>query len=351
MLRMWCILFVFVWAIFGGGPCRALEHPYLVSEKYLKDELAVAGYVVRIYYDPYAIKGALRILRDGAVRFEEEGTFYEIGLRSNDDQPVHALIRKGLDLTGDGTPNIVVHHWTWGMHCCYTVYVFSLGEDVRLIDTFDVQDDSLFTFEDIDHDGSWEFLTRDYTFAYWNASFAGSPAPLVILRYEDGRYRLALDLMASPLPDPVEEFKAMVRSQEWCAENTHAWRKAGTCVTSPVWGYMLELIYTGHPREAWEFLDRAWSGSADAKLLFIRDFKDQLALSPYASELPVDLREIRSRTDAARTEAPEGVVAQTYSMYAAGDADTELVRRRVATFNSLFFGGEGEFDGRCMASH
>ena len=44
---------------------------------------------------------------------------------------------------------------------------------------------------------------------------------------------------------------------------------------------MLDLIYTGHDEEAWKFLDDAWPPKVHGKDAFARDFRAQLAKSPY----------------------------------------------------------------------
>jgi hypothetical protein len=44
---------------------------------------------------------------------------------------------------------------------------------------------------------------------------------------------------------------------------------------------MLDLIYSGHDAEAWKFLDAAWPPKVSGKDSFARDFRAQLAKSPY----------------------------------------------------------------------
>ena len=68
-----------------------------------------------------------------------------------------------------------------------------------------------------------------------------------------------------------------------------------TEVSPQLWGTMLDLIYSGHEEGAWKFLDTAWPSKVRGKDVFARDFRAQLAKSPYwpavkamNSEKPLD---------------------------------------------------------------
>ncbi|MDP3016750.1 MAG: hypothetical protein Q8N70_06770, partial [Deltaproteobacteria bacterium] len=121
----------------------------------------------------------------------------------------------------------------------------------------------------------------------------------------------ALDLMKKPLPSKEEENKVMQKIQnrvKQLQKNTSeelkkpyagmdlyagadtgffAWIKDGVIVPSPVWGHMLDLIYTGHPKEAWIFLDKVLPGHSLEKKQFIIDFRKQLSESPYWDSIKV----------------------------------------------------------------
>jgi len=356
--------------------CAVLEHPQVLAPDNMDNEVVIGDYNIRtystyVYYEDDVDVGALLILKNGKIVLANEGYRYYIGQSGGGKDS--DFIRNGQDLTGDGIPNIVVYHWSGGWHCCNTVYIFSLGDELELIDTLDLMD-SEFHFEDIDSDGVWEIVARDYTFAYWNASFVISPAPRIILRYDGAHYRLALDLMAKPLPPPAEEKKAVRISEAMCADGIRAWRMRGwcvtvpfrgdvycfqsivpegmgdTCVAAPFWRYMLRLIYEGHPQEAWRFLDRYWNGGGAKKRLFVRDFKEQLIKSPYAEQLPVDFTGIRREEEPAGEEPMTSPLAQAYSFFATGRANNSLTRERVKSFLSTYF-LEAAPEEQCQSSH
>ena len=47
----------------------------------------------------------------------------------------------------------------------------------------------------------------------------------------------------------------------------------------------LDLIYGGHDADAWKFLDAAWPAKVSGKDAFAREFRAQLAKSPYWPEV------------------------------------------------------------------
>ena len=127
-----------------------------------------------------------------------------------------------------------------------------------------------------------------------------------------GKYRLALDLMKKPLPSPREEEKIFKNIQSDIREikqsskiqlkkdlpfgepdvgkdtGYFAWVKGDVVLPGSVWGHMLDLIYTGHPSEAWRFLNKVWPEGKNGKGKFIADFKKQLSLSPYWDSIKIN---------------------------------------------------------------
>ncbi len=102
--------------------------------------------------------------------------------------------------------NLVVNEWTGGAHCCYKFYVFQIGKRFRKIAILDAGDGDLAHFEYIKGKQKLVFIAADWTFAYWHTSFMQSPAPEVILAYQNDSYVLDFDLMRKlPPPDRVLE--------------------------------------------------------------------------------------------------------------------------------------------------
>ena len=76
--------------------------------------------------------------------------------------------------------------------------------------TIDARHGGLAYFRDLDGDKKLEFIGNDFTFAYVYTDFADSPAPTIILRFQDDHYVLAGDLMRKPAP-PASE----IESRSW----------------------------------------------------------------------------------------------------------------------------------------
>jgi hypothetical protein len=196
----------------------------------------------------------------------------------------------GTDINRDGFPEIIIEHYSGGMHCCYEYAIFSLGKKLKLLDVI-YGEHSYFEFKDLDGDGRYEAIGRDWTFAYWSASFAESPAPEVILRWKNGKYRLAGDLMKKQydqiqILETAEEFRRNALPISESNQSLH--------FDTEWYAAMLELIYTGNGNLAWELCDRFWPIPDDDllkkkwvadKRRFLAGFKAQLRKSIYWSDL------------------------------------------------------------------
>ncbi|MBI5848016.1 MAG: hypothetical protein HZB31_08725 [Nitrospirae bacterium] len=247
--------------------------------KDLKEKKQIRDYSIKVFLTEEG-EGRVVITRKGNVVFELKGedmSRFRIGDLNGDDRH-NALIPVGMDITGRGIPNLVISEWTGGVHCCYSYHVFELGETVRQVAKLDVTHAGLSHFEDLNNDRKLEFVTWDFTFAYWKTSFSESPAPKVILEYRDGLYRLAGRLMLKPEPDKKafdEQSRRILQDEEW--QNNYP----------PVrlWATMLDLIYTGNADAAWKFFDKSWPAHAAGKDRFLEEFRRQLSTSPYWVEL------------------------------------------------------------------
>jgi len=151
-------------------------------------------------------------------------------------------------------------------------------------------------FEDLRHDGKYEFVAEDWAFAYWHASFAYSPVPAVVLMPDEKGvlnyylYHLALDLMERPAPTATE-FDSLVNKVKQASD----WHEGG--VPPELWGEMLDLIYTGHPPLAWKLLDQSWPEEKPGKNGFIGAFCDRLGQSRYWADLSTLLSDSHAPPD------------------------------------------------------
>lgn len=253
--------------------------PYadFVPQGTLEDEQSFGRYTVRMYREFPGAGGSLTITSEGAIVHARHGhCFWVLGKFAEAKEG--SGIRIGSDITGDGAPNLVVVHWSGGAHCDYDYYVFSVGDELRLLDVIKTQHGCR-GFKDVDGDGVLELEGFDWTFAYWMISFADSPAPKIILAYRDGKYRLAPDLMRTDPPDEGAE-----RTLAESIRQHGDWAKGE--VPPPLPADVLDLMYGGHAPLAWEFFDRAWpDGFQDRTGWGKEEFKESLlhvlSCSPY----------------------------------------------------------------------
>jgi hypothetical protein len=249
-------------------------------------------YVVRVYFDQVTKDGSdayYEILKDNKSVFQQKATHkgekFFIGMM-NDKDPDASIVKMGVDITGNGQPDLVVSEWSGGANCCLTFHIFEIGSTFRKIGTIDAKySDAGPHFMHMDKDSKSNGLkvqVSDWTFANWHSDFADSPAPKVILRFSDGAYRVSPDLMRSPIPSvsDLDARVAAIRTHKNSSRNK-SW--PGADVSPILWTTMLDLIYTGHAGDAWKFLDRAWPAQIGGKDEFARDFRAQLKRSPYWS--------------------------------------------------------------------
>jgi len=101
----------------------------------------------------------------------------------------------------------------------------------------------------------------------------------VILRYEQGSYRPALELMRTRQVDQ----KDLATKREQIRADARDLRRGSwpdADIPPQLWGTMLDLIYAGHSNSAWQFLNEAWPQKVDGKEAFKHDFNEQLKKSP-----------------------------------------------------------------------
>jgi len=222
------------------------------------EEHRVGAYTIRLVADSAARERIVDIMQSGHRVF---------AARAADAR----LESVGKDITGDRVPDLVIQAFSGGMHCCSQATVLSLGPTFRVVSSIEGADGDI-EFDDLDGDGIPEVKVGDWRFAYWREyAFVETQVPEVILRYQDGGYRPACDLMKRPAPDrAVLERKARALTDGWLNGDPPA----------EFWGYALELIYDGNADLGWRWMERAWPPSVPGKAEFLNDMRERLQGSP-----------------------------------------------------------------------
>jgi hypothetical protein len=238
-----------------------------------EEEATVKNYTFKVSQKDADKKVCIDIFRSGRkIRSDCSDSMNQLAIITRPDP--------GTDINGDGIPEVIAYEYTSEWHCCSIYAIFSLGKKLKLIDVLYGEHSYIF-FRDLDGDGKHEAIGLDWTFAYWSSSFTGSPAPQVILRWKNGKYRLAEDLMKKPPPGEKELYtmpSGFEKGQTY------------TLLSS----MMLDLIYTGNGNLALQYCDWFWqnldNGTSKQKRLkekkdFLAAFKKQLRKSHYWGDL------------------------------------------------------------------
>jgi len=244
----------------------------------LPPDSAIAG---RVETERRVGEYLVRLLRDSA----SGDRIADIELRGRRVYAVRApdvrLEQVGRDLTGDHVPDVVIQQFSGGMHCCTQATVLGLGDTLRNLGTIEGADGDV-TFEDVDGDGRYEAKVGDWRFAYWrDYPFSDTEVPDVVLRFRDGTWSAACDLMRE---NPPTERELQARARQL----TTGWADGDP--PADVYGYAVDLVYQGHPDLAWRFLDLAWPTRIGGKADFVRDLRERLQGSPCWSPPQTDTR-------------------------------------------------------------
>jgi hypothetical protein len=157
-----------------------------------------------------------------------------------------------IDLTGDGVPEHFAFTWSGGAHCCYKLFVFDpTSNSSPLLATIPEEHSEIADFTDADGDGLADIRILDWQFAYWGTSFAGSPAPEVILTLRGGVLKPLVRAMRRPPPSETDLIHQVAAPHS-------------EFLTPDLWGRMLDLMYQGNEEAAWRFFDLAWPASTSS---------------------------------------------------------------------------------------
>lgn len=200
------------------------------------------------------------------------GDFFRGNLKTNPDDPTTLL---QVDLTDDGVPEVFLAEHTGGAHCCSILHVFTESNPPRLLASVEGLDSDVEVIQPAE--GRPAHLTlSDWTFAYWNASFAESPAPELSLVWNGVAFEPSADLSRTPVPsDSIDQLVTRLPPGYPDKAPTTKWPQP------PLWRTMLDLMYAGHEALAWQVFERASIGHESQAADFKREFLEQLNKSPY----------------------------------------------------------------------
>lgn len=156
----------------------------------------------------------------------------------------------GSNVTGGDTPQIVIETYSGGAHCCFALQIVDLTEPVR-VRNLPFHGDYSAYFRRAPDGKAWELVGAENIFAYWHASFAGSPAPRIVYRLAGDRLVLQEDEMRRPAP-PRGELLRDRTGWDW------SYAIKDGFLPYPLLQRTFDLIYSGNLDEAKGFFDAAW---------------------------------------------------------------------------------------------
>ncbi|MBI3945630.1 MAG: hypothetical protein HY321_06915 [Armatimonadetes bacterium] len=192
------------------------------------------------------------------------------------------VLPMGQDINGDGQPELVI--FESGGQADHRAFVFQIGDHFCKLATLELGKSDLrltdprrFVLRDMDGDRCLEAVLDDWTCG-WGTCGAAAAAVEVILRWRDGCYQPATDLMRKPPPSPDElRRRAKQIRAKWPAQH----RPYGpTDLPGDLWREVLDLIYSGNAAAAWRFVDMVWPPGEPGKEALLAQFRRDLARSP-----------------------------------------------------------------------
>lgn len=119
------------------------------------------------------------------------------------------------DVTGDQIPDLIFSSYTGGAHCCWTLYLVQLGNEVRQVQTLALAHSDGVQLRNIDNDAALELTDlADWSYAYKFGSFANSFARSSVWQPVGDHFELETSslpeppLSAAELQQQVQAFKA-----------------------------------------------------------------------------------------------------------------------------------------------
>ena len=213
----------------------------------------------------------LTVRRAGALIYRLSDARIQFATAEDPD----ADLPEALPISTEAPQDIVVQSFSGGAHCCYTVEILSLGDKFEASPPLDIDSAGVSLFK-LPHDNSYGLETTDGTFSYWWTSFADSPQPELVLRYDRAsrRFRFVRELMRKP-PLTRDQLDA---SAEQIRSDNLGWSAAGDLVNPDYVRAVIELVYTGDFAGARVLAFKGWPNGKPGLNKFVKDL--------YACALP-----------------------------------------------------------------
>jgi hypothetical protein len=202
----------------------------------------------------------------------------------------------GTDLTGSGTPTLVLSGYSGGLHCCYVYEMVSLGPTPKVLHTF--SNPVPITFEK-QPDGTVLIRAADGVFDFFLVPHNAAVIPPLVLKL-DGNNLVDISAQYSELYDKEIE---QARSQLTAGE-IEKFRKSNfhdklytdqVAAVHKVLTIVLDYVYSGREEKAWQALNEMWpAGDVSRVKSLITERRQRGMLANLACDChPAAVRKVR----------------------------------------------------------
>lgn len=247
------------------------ESPYCSEDIKIQNKYTVGDFQITLSRANAMTCGRIDIIKNGKNIYHDEeigGYYYPGGRFREHDQRILLHLPR---------PHLVISKWSGGMHCCYSLLIFELGDEFK--QSIEIEGGNFQPeLTDLNKDGIPEVRITDDFLAYSFSCFADSATGRVILKYAGDKFVLAEELM-----------KHTRAKKPFLPSNIRKWRELLKMSTFeslpyPVMQAFTELIFTRNTQAALEFLDQVWPNDALDKNEFLKSYKEALSHSIYYSK-------------------------------------------------------------------
>jgi len=183
----------------------------------------------------------------------------------------------GADVNNDQYPDIILHTYTGGAHCCSSARIYTLLPQNPLLIYQARESNCPINLTDVNYDTTYEIVTCDDSFAYLYCPYASTYAQQVILKYDPSR--MTYIPATAELIGVMSDFHFQVdmsTAQNAVGGAYGEWDGTTKCQMLPA---VLGYLYTGQPDLAWQTLNTYYTAPD------IAEFRAQIEAIVYSSTL------------------------------------------------------------------
>ena len=156
------------------------------------------------------------------------------------------------DLNNDNIAEVIVETYSGGAHCCTMHEVYSWNGDEFAYLPLGYADGNGGEFQDIDRDGTVEFLTFDGSFLYQFSAYASSFPPSKILVLTDTGFE-----------DVTRQYPETLRATAWRMYQAFRSFDEDYEVNGVLAGYVAQKALLGEFEEGWKFMLAHYDRTSD----------------------------------------------------------------------------------------